>query len=235
MENVPELVNEKVFEDFVAALTAEGYFVDHKIINAADYGVPQRRKRLVLLAAKQWKFHRRITLKPPTHIGKWVTVKEAIGNLPAVAAGAICESDRLHISSRLSATNLERIQVSTPKGTWRDWPEELILKCHKAESGETYSSVYGRMSWDEISPTVTTQFNGYGTGRFGHPEQDRALTLREGAILQSFPPDYKFLSEEDELLIRPIARHIGNAVPPRLGEIIGESIFQYIPNRGAVQ
>jgi DNA (cytosine-5)-methyltransferase 1 len=235
MENVPELVKEKVFNDFIATLNTEGYHVVPKIINAADYGVPQRRKRLVLLAAKRWKYPRGIALIPPTHNGNWVTIKTAIGNLPPIAAGMKCETDRLHISPKLSALNIKRIQASTPGGTWKDWPDELILECHKTKQGESYGSVYGRMSWEDISPTITTQFNGYGTGRFGHPEQDRALTLREGAILQSFPLDYKFLSEKDELLIGPIARHIGNAVPPRLGEIIGESILRSIKRREAIQ
>ena len=81
------------------------------------------------------------------------------------------------------------------------------------------------MKWDDLSPTITTQFFGYGTGRFGHPEQDRAITLREGAILQSFPPNYQFVSVDAKVSIREIARHIGNAVPPRLGEVIGESII----------
>ena len=87
------------------------------------------------------------------------------------------------------------------------------------------------MKWDDLSPNITTQFIGYGTGRFGHPEQDRAITLREGAILQSFPPDYQFLPSNDGVPIRKIARHIGNAVPPRLGEIIGESIIRSLPKR----
>ena len=87
------------------------------------------------------------------------------------------------------------------------------------------------MKWDDLSPTITTQFIGYGTGRFGHPEQDRAITLREGAILQSFPPDYQFSPSNVEVPIRKIARHIGNAVPPRLGEVIGESIIRCLPKK----
>ena len=82
-------------------------------------------------------------------------------------------------------------------GTWLDWDEELRLPCHRRESGKTYNSVYGRMSWDEPSPTITTQFYNFGTGRFGHPEQDRALTIREAAILQTFPKDYKFHQNEE--------------------------------------
>ncbi len=226
MENVPELAKEKVFSDFIFILKAEGYFVSYKVVNVADYGVPQRRKRLILLASRI----KKIELMDATH-NQYVTVREAIGNLPPVAAGEKNETDMLHIACTLSELNLKRIRHSTPGGTWRDWPEELICECHKKEKGSSYASVYGRMRWNDLSPTITTQYIGYGTGRFGHPEQDRALTIREGAILQSFPATYAFVSESDEIFLRNIARHVGNAVPPRLGEIIGLSIQQHIKKR----
>jgi len=230
MENVPELEKEKVFDDFVATLKAEGYFVSYTVVNVADYGVPQRRKRLILLASRM----KKIALIDATH-QQYVTVREAIGSLPPIAAGKKNEKDALHIACTLSELNLKRIQHSTPGGTWRDWPEELVCECHKKEKGSSYASVYGRMKWDDISPTITTQYVGYGTGRFGHPNQDRALTIREGAILQSFPPTYEFVREGDEIYLRNIARHVGNAVPPRLGEIIGLSIQQHIKKRKYVK
>ena len=120
---------------------------------------------------------------------------------------------------------------SIPGGTWRDWPENLILECHKKKSGQSYSSVYGRMSWNEVAPTITTQFTGYGTGRFGHPAQDRALTLREGAILQTFPPNDSFVPIGEDVVIKNVAKHIGNAVPPRLGEVVGLSIIEHFKTR----
>lgn len=226
MENVPELKKEKVFLDFVNILKDEKYIVNYDIVNVADYGVPQRRKRLILLASKQ----KKIKLLAPTH-KKYITVKEAIGNLPDVLAGEANKNDPLHISSLLSKINLERIRNSIPGGTWKDWPDELILKCHKSKKGQTYTSVYGRMRWNDVAPTITTQFTAYGTGRFGHPTQNRALTLREGAILQSFPPNYQFISSEESIHIRNIARHIGNAVPPRLGEVIGQSIINSLSKK----
>lgn len=228
MENVPALVKEKVFEDFVATLKQEKYEVSYTVVNAAEYGVPQRRRRLILLAAKKWRFPNGISLIKPTHKEHFVTVRDTIANLLRVEAGEINVADRLHMSSELSELNLKRIRASKQGGSWRDWPEELVVACHKTEKGESYSSVYGRMCWDDVSPTITTQFIGYGTGRFGHPEQDRALSLREGALLQSFPADYQFIEEDDELILKNIARHIGNAVPPRLGEIIGESILETV-------
>lgn len=230
MENVPELREEQVFNDFVATLKSMGYHVTYRVINAADYGVPQRRKRLLLLASKM----KAIDFIEPTHDTP-VTVRDAIQNLPAIGAGEINVTDNLHITSALSPTNMERIQNSVEGGTWRDWPERLILDCHKKQSGQTYSSVYGRMSWDDVAPTITTQFTGYGTGRFGHPMQDRALTLREGAILQSFPPNYSFVPDGEKVVIKDVARHIGNAVPPRLGEIIGISIKEHCKKRKYVR
>ena len=219
MENVPELVKEQVFMDFLNKLEAQNYNVTYKIVNAADYGVPQRRKRLLLLAS----IEKQIKLIEPTH-KKAITVKEAIAGLSQVGAGEPNNIDKLHVAASLSKVNIDRIRYSIPGGTWRDWPAELILNCHRKKTGQSYSSVYGRMRWDDVAPTITTQFIGYGTGRFGHPEQDRALTLREGAILQTFPINYSFVPEGENVVLKNIARHIGNAVPPRLGEIIGLSI-----------
>ena len=222
MENVPELVKEQVFMDFINILEEQNYNITYKIVNAADYGIPQRRKRLLLLASSE----KQIKLIEPTH-KKAVTVREVIAGLSQVGAGEPNNTDKLHVASSLSKRNLERIRHSIPGGTWKNWPEELILNCHRKKSGQSYSSVYGRMSWDDVAPTITTQFIGYGTGRFGHPEQDRALTLREGAMLQTFPIDYSFIPEGEKVVLKNIARHIGNAVPPRLGEIVGLSIIEH--------
>jgi len=230
MENVPELVNEKVFEDFVNTLTEEGYHVSFNVVNAANFGVPQRRRRLILLASRI----KRISILPSTHT-QHTTVRDAIGNLPPIAAGHSNNMDRLHIAPALSDKNLDRIRQSIPGGSWRDWPEDLKLVCHKTEKGSSYASVYGRMEWDAPSPTITTQYIGYGTGRFGHPDQDRALTIREGAIVQSFPVNYSFVRDDEPVLMRNIARHIGNAVPPRLGEIIGLSILKHLEKRKYVR
>lgn len=225
MENVPELEKTPVFADFVKELEECGYRIFHKIVYCPDYGVPQSRKRLVLLASLFGK----ISLLPATHTpDKYVTVKDAIGNLPPLIAGSTDPNDLMHSATALSEKNLKRIRQSTPGGTWRDWDKELQLKCHKKSSGKTYPSVYGRMRWDAPSPTITTQFYGYGNGRFGHPTQDRALSLREGAILQSFPKDYKFIRSTDILNKRKLGLQIGNAVPVRLGKVIGLSILDHI-------
>ena len=111
---------------------------------------------------------------------------------------------------------------------WHDWPEELLLECHKKSAGRTYSSVYGRMEWDKPSPTMTTQCTGLGNGRFGHPEQDRAISVREAALLQTFPKTYKFFPDEKSVSIIKASRYIGNAVPPKLGEVIAKNIINHI-------
>lgn len=132
--------------------------------------------------------------------------------------------DSLHRASALTSINMKRIQATSEGGSWREWPEELKLECHKKESGASFGSVYGRMRWDEPSPTITTQCTGLGNGRFGHPSQDRAITPREAALLQTFPMSYRFIEDEESVSLTKAARYIGNAVPPKLGEVIAESI-----------
>lgn len=225
MENVPQLSHEKVFEDFLQQLQALGYHYSWQIVNCANYGVPQRRKRLVLLASRLGN----IELIPPrfdeTH---YLTVRDAIGNLPILEDGATDPLDPLHRASKLSELNKKRIRQSVPGGSWNDWDENLKLPCHKKNSGKSYRSVYGRMEWDKPSPTITTQYYGYGNGRFGHPEQNRAISMREGALLQSFPANYQFLDPNHQESNRSIGVHIGNAVPVELGRAIGISILEHL-------
>jgi DNA (cytosine-5)-methyltransferase 1 len=221
MENVPQLLDHPVFEQFLENL--EGYSVEWSVVQAVRVGIPQTRKRLVLIASKLGADG--LTLLQDEQTVK--TVREAIGRLRPIKAGESDPKDRLHIASRLSKTNLERIQHSKPGGTWRDWPDELQAACHRKSTGATYPSVYGRMSWDEASPTITTQCFGYGNGRFGHPEQDRAISLREAAILQTFPPKYKFVRPDEPVRFSVLGRLIGNAVPVRLGEVVGQTVVAH--------
>ncbi|WP_445399888.1 DNA cytosine methyltransferase [Zobellella sp. An-6] len=221
MENVPGLADQNVFNNFLALLTANGYRHDYRVVFCPDFGMAQTRRRLVLIASRLGP----IKLPSPTHKPEeYVTVQNVIGHLPKIAAGETHKDDPLHKASSLSPINMRRIRASVPGGSWLDWPEDLRATCHQKESGKTYPSVYGRMRWDEPAPTITTQCNGFGNGRFGHPEQDRAISLREAAMLQSFPPDYSFLPLEQKHDMRPLAKMIGNAVPVRLGEIVGQSI-----------
>ncbi len=227
MENVPRLLSFRggdVFEDFKSILDSLEYYIDYGVLYGPDYGLPQTRSRLVLVASKLGP----ISLPKPTHKNRHRTVKDAIGDLPPLTAGNAHYADSLHRASGLSKINLSRIRASKPGGTWRDWDKSLVAKCHTEETGRGYSSVYGRMRWDEPSPTITTQFFGFGNGRFGHPKQDRALSLREGAILQSFPKDYKFVPPGKPVEFKRIGRMIGNAVPVVLGQAIARKIKQHL-------
>lgn len=223
MENVPQLMRFKggeIFDCFIASLAEAGYHTSFDVLFGPDYGLPQRRSRLVLLASKLGP----IELPSPTHKTKHRTVRDAIGKLPRLAAGQEDPKDRLHRASRLSEINLKRIKAATPGGTWKDWDDDLVAECHKAETGKGYVAVYGRMRWDEPAPTVTTQFFGFGNGRFGHPEQDRALSLREGAILQGFPKSYEFVPAFQRVQMKHVGQMIGNAVPVTLAEAIAETV-----------
>ena len=225
MENVPELVKETIFADFINNLLERNYSVTWEIVNCPDYEIPQNRKRLVLLASKLGEIK---LIDPILKPENYLTVKDAIGKLPKISSGEYNVKDRLHYSSKLSEKNIKRIKQSIPGGNWKDWDEDLRLECHRKKSGNTYKSVYGRMEWNKPSPTITTQFNGYGNGRFGHPEQDRALSFREGALLQTFPIDYKFFEENKDLPIKKLGIQIGNAVPVLLGKAIGDSIMMHL-------
>lgn len=227
MENVPSVEKHKVFDDFVKALEAKNYKVWKSIVDSSQYGVPQSRRRMVLLASK----YGDITMIPPTH-AKPVTVRQAIGKLKPLAAGEQALRDRLHASATLSKKNVLRIKASRPGGTWRDWPKSLVAECHRGESGRTYASVYGRMEWDKPAPTMTTQCYGFGNGRFGHPEQDRAISLREAAILQSFPKNYAFVPVGGDVHFTTLGRLIGNAVPVDLGRAIAKSISLHLAKHG---
>lgn len=223
MENVPTVAKHEVFHDFVDALKRLGYNIWFDVVDSSRYGVPQMRRRMVLLASK----HGKIEIIEPMH-KKPKTVRQAIGRLRSLSAGEFSPEDKLHVTPKLSDTNLKRIKVSKPGGTWRDWPKHLVADCHRAESGRTYPGVYGRMEWDKPAPTMTTQCYGFGNGRFGHPEQDRAISLREAAILQSFPRDYAFIPQDGKVSFKVLGRLIGNAVPVELGRAIARSINRHL-------
>ena len=225
MENVPNLVKHEVFADFVKTLESNKYYVAYSVVACHEYGVPQTRKRLVLLASRLGS----IQLLPGTSDpSKWLTVEDAIGNMPRLDAGQTDPKDRLHRAQNLSDVNKQRIQASVPGGTWRDWPENLRANCHQKASGKTYPSVYGRMEWNKPAPTMTTQCYNYGSGRFGHPEQDRAISLREAALLQSFPREYFFVSAKETINIKKLSILIGNAVPVELGSAIARTIREHV-------
>lgn len=227
MENVPQLAKEPIFKAFVNTLKKLEYKVNWHVVYAPKYGVPQKRKRLVLLASQKLDLD---IISPLFNADNYPTVRQTIADLPKIKAGEIDDHDKMHHSPKLNKINLERIKQSKPGGTWHDWDDKLILKAYRKKSGKSYTSVYGRMKWDEPAPTITTKFYGYGNGRFGHPEQNRAISFREGAMLQTFPKDYCFFDDDHPISGKDLGIMIGNAVPVKLGEVIGQSILKGIKN-----
>jgi DNA (cytosine-5)-methyltransferase 1 len=234
MENVFEVRNHRPYEIFEETLERMGYSVnsdDDKNVYCPEYGIPQKRKRWVLIASRDGT----IELGEPERRdeSEYPTVRDAIGHLPALGNGEEDSSRKLHQARDLSELNEERIRNMRPGEDWTVWEEEgkehLLLDCHKKASGRSYRAPYGRMSPDEPAPTMTTQFYNYGSGRFGHydTDQDRALSLLEGAMIQTFPEDYEFVEDWDEASITHLGRMIGNAVPPLLGQRVGEAILSH--------
>ena len=222
IENVPGLDTKggSPLGKFKKFLKRNNYVFDEGILNAKYFGVPQNRRRYVLLATRTtWK----ISL-PKADKSNIRTVKDAIGDItkfPPIEAGYKDTTGFHHSSAQLSNLNLKRIR-STPKdgGDRRSWAKRksLQLECYKHHSG--HYDVYGRMYWNNPSPAITTRFCSLSNGRYGHPEQDRAISLREGATLQSFPLDYVFHANGQGT----IAKMIGNAVPPELAKRVALSI-----------
>lgn len=230
VENVPGLqkldAQSQPFGDFVRRLRDAGYQLDYRPVILAKFGIPQCRRRLVLVASR----HAKIQLPDETHgtgtdNEQYTTVRDWIAHLPPIRAGEEHHEVPNHRSASLSALNLERIKATPQGGGNRDWPEHLILECHKGFSG--YSDVYGRMSWDSPAPGLTTRCTSYSNGRFGHPDQNRAISIREAACLQTFPDDYIFKGS-----MVSMARQIGNAVPTRLAQLVGYRFIEHLKDVG---
>ena len=221
IENVPGLdtKSDSPLGRFKNFLKKNGYTYKDGIINAKYYGIPQNRRRYILLASR---VHNKIEL-PKTDKSLISTVRDAIGNSKTykpIKAGTLDISNFQHSSAKLSSLNLKRIKKTKKNGgDRRDWENDNELKS-KSFNGSHYD-VYGRMNWDKPAPTITTRFISYSNGRYGHPEQNRAISIREGATLQSFPIDYIFYSNSQGT----IAKMIGNAVPPKLAEKIGNEFI----------
>lgn len=236
VENVPGLQRlnhgSEPFRGFLETLEVSGYHQPAwEVVPLMRYGVPQSRRRLVLLASR----YGPIGLPPPTHGPhgpgteslRYATVRDWIGDLPEIAAGESHPQVPNHRAAHLSERNLERIRA-TPEGeSHRCWPKRLKLPCHEKSGG--YSDVYGRMSWDRPASGLTTRCTSYSNGRFGHPEQDRAISLREAASLQTFPLGFEFTGSS-----RSMARQIGNAVPVRVAKVMGNHVNRHLRDAGVL-
>lgn len=217
MENVGGILSERG-KPYVKALfdnmKAAGYSIQQRKLTASNFGVPQDRTRVIIVGELTNGDEATFRFPEPEE-GPKKTVREAISELMDKDETMVPN----HKSDKLSALNIKRIQSIT-EGQGRDsLPEELQLECHKKNSGHRHLDTYGRMAWDQPSPTITARFDSFSRGRFGHPELDRTITLREGARLQTFPDSFEFVGTKVE-----VARQIGNAVPPVLAQRVAEKI-----------
>lgn len=219
IENVPGLESrgKEHLNSFLSELSALGYIYNHAVLQVADYGVPQLRKRFVLLAGLGFE----IKIPSKTHSEKgenntqpWATVFDAISTMsdPVVLAEAQAsggpEAYNWHVTRAVNALTIERLKFIKPGGSRFDLPDRLRPDCHKGVNSG-YSNVYGRMSWDKPSPTITGGCTTLSKGRFGHPDKLRTISIREAALLQTFPMDYKFVTTS----IDDTCKIIGNALP----------------------
>lgn len=223
IENVPGMQRIKgddgPLQGFKDLLTKLGYNYQIGVLPALWFGVPQTRERLVLLASRL----PGIKLPEPTHgLNKAAlsTVQDWIGNLPVIRAGETHLDDPDHQAASLSDINLKRISLTPEGGNRESWPQSLWLDCHRDHKG--HSDVYGRLSWNKPAAGLTTRCISYSNGRFGHPEQNRAISVREAACLQTFPRHYAFKGN-----LNARARQIGNAVPPLMAQRFGEAILAH--------
>jgi DNA (cytosine-5)-methyltransferase 1 len=224
VENVPGLhkvPGGSTFNRFIAALRRRGFRVTWKIVDCRGYGVPQRRRRLVMLASLLGP----LEVPPPTHgrasgLLPPATVKDWISHFPAIADGESHDEVPNHQAAKLTELNLRRMRATPPGGSRADWPEDLRLECHRDHRG--HSDVYGRMSWDATAPVLTTKCTSISNGRYGHPEQHRPISVREAAALQTFPDDFRFVGR-----IKSTTRQVGNAVPVLLAQAVGEAIVTH--------
>lgn len=229
-ENVPGLkggVGKLRWARAKGLLQRAGYHLVEGIVDAAWYGVPQFRKRLLLIASKTGgsrlfipeAMYSNPKIAQKEGVIPWVTIRDAIGTLPPIASGQSDDIDQLHRAPKHKELVLERLRhIPHDGGGRRSLPDNLVLKCHKTCSG--HWDVYGRMWWDRPAPTLTTGCTNVTRGRFAHPEQDRAITPREAARLQTFPDWYRFTGSQGD-----IASQIGNAVPPLLATVIARHIL----------
>ncbi len=226
VENVPgmqSITGHAILINFMNQMKDLGYKTAIDVVESQKYGVPQRRRRLVFLASKK----AAIDFPAPTHGPStgipFETVRDRISHLPAIEAGEIHGNIPNHRAANLSPLNLQRIKATPPEGSRADWPRELRLACHTKTDYTGHTDVYGRMRWDEPASGLTTRCVSLSNGRFGHPEQHRAISVREAAALQTFPDDFIFHGS-----LNSQARQIGNAVPVLLAEAFGRHILEHM-------
>ena len=229
VENVPGLggsVGKEIYKEFEKTLEKHGFQFDAKMLDTKDFGVPQTRKRFLLVASR----HERPLLPLPTSKGRFKTVGDAIRKFPAIVHGERTDSHKNHVARELAPHHLRIVEaVPVNGGSRRDVADtSILLKCHQ-KNPKAHKDVFGRMSWDLPAPTLTCRCTDVYCGRFIHPDQHRGISLREAAALQTFGDQYEFFGGS----ILELARQIGNAVPVRLAKLLGASIGQALAGRSS--
>lgn len=224
MENVPGIKGKRgnrIFERALTRAKALGYYIHKETLNAQHYLTPQRRNRVFVVGERADLGEPCFSFPVPTQ--KRVTVRQAIGHLPPPPEDCTNHPDiPNHRRDRLSEKNLQRIKAIRQGEGRTSLPEHLLADCHRRGADVIgHRNVYGRMEWDDVAPTITARFDSFTRGKFGHPEQHRTISLREGALLQTFPEDFVFCGNKVD-----VARQIGNAVPVTLAEILGRQIVK---------
>ena len=222
VENVPGLNNatgRDIYERFEKALNRLGFHKEAGMIDAKDYGVPQTRKRFILVASR----HGQLSLPDHRNPRAYHTVADAIRQYPEIGHGERNSEYKNHVARKLPSHHLHIVEAVPPDGGSRSEVADvsILLKCHQ-DNPKAHKDVFGRMSWNLPAPTLTCRCTDVYCGRFIHPEQHRGISLREAAAIQTFSDDYEFFGKS----ISEQARQIGNAVPVRLSEQLGRSILQ---------
>lgn len=222
LENVPGIGGKRgreIMEKFKSKISFYGYHIHENILDAQNFGVPQRRKRAFFVGERaknpifEW---------PKIECTSRKTVRETIGYLPPAPFKGDHPTFRHHRADKLTEINLKRIRAIKQGQSRVDLPSDLLAECHRLDANVIgHRNVYGRMLWDDVAPTITARFDSFTRGKFGHPEQDRSISLLEGALLQTFPESYRFSGNKVD-----VARQIGNAVPPKFGTEIGKEILK---------
>lgn len=214
VENVPQIIQDHRFPTFVHILRSKNYIINFGIVDAQNFSVPQRRKRMILIACRLG------DIPLPKAKQHRITVREAIGELPPADGEHHIQLHKMR--QRLSPTVQQRVNLIRKNRS--ELPDNLVLKCHiRYKSG--FKDVYGRMSWDDVAPTITRSSHNPSKGRFIHPSENRGLTLFEALLLQGFPPNFQF---PENLGIGKIASMIGEAVPPPMAQAQAEHIYKYL-------
>jgi DNA (cytosine-5)-methyltransferase 1 len=242
MENVPGLASRgrSVFRRFLSLLGEEGYRYRWQVDQMADYGLAQSRRRLVLLAARDFdvSFPATTHVKPKKgqrDVRPWRTIDSVIGHLPA--AKTISQARKMggpqvenwHVVRDLQPQTKKRLKAAIPGKTWRTVPLDVRPDCHQGNY-VGFTNVYGRMTWDQVSPTITSGCTTACKGRFGHPDRRRyTISAREAALLQGFPEGYRFMSDN----LDTVCELIGNAVPPPYVRIVGKHLLKLAEAAGS--